>query len=107
MASVVGMVLGLAVVASMHEGAKPESLESQHTRAITACREFVTRELKAPATAKFPRDREMAVSGTNPFTVASSVDSQNSFGALIRSSFVCTVSRLPSGDWRADDVRLT
>ena len=55
--------------------------------AITYCEDRIETMLKAPATAEFSsRSNE-----SNPFTVTGTVDSQNSFGALVRSSFECSV----------------
>lgn len=56
--------------------------------------EFIPKRLKAPRTAEFAD-----VSVTNDgdaYTVSGSVDAQNGFGALIRSSFTCVVRE--SGD---------
>lgn len=102
----------LLVVAALLYGAikdEPESLESQHTDAYFACREFVGQQLKAPATADFPRhdSPDVSVTGENPFTVRSVVDSENGFGASVRSRFTCSVTRLPNGNWRSDNVTLT
>jgi hypothetical protein len=90
------------------QGQEPESLESQHTDAYFACQEFVGRQLKAPATADFPRhdSSDVSVEGENPFTVRSVVDSENGFGANVRSRFACSVTRTPDGNWRSDRVTL-
>lgn len=89
------------VLTSGNEGAKDRSRS-----AVAACQEFVRRDLRAPATAEFPSPRLVPVEGNGdgPYTVTSSVDSQNGFGALVRSYFICTVQR--EGDnWRL--TRLT
>lgn len=58
-----------------------------------ACQGFVENRLKAPSTADFAPFHKMAISGsgTGPWSVRGYVDSQNSFGAKLRSSFTCTV----------------
>ncbi len=38
-------------------------------------------------------------SGDGPWTVTGSVDAGNSFGAPLRSRFVCTTHREGEGDW--------
>ena len=54
-----------------------------------ACKELVKDRLKSPGSAKFSgMDHRGDV---DEYTVTGSVDSQNSFGALIRSDFTCTV----------------
>jgi hypothetical protein len=61
--------------------------------ARTDCEGFVKKNLKAPSTAEFAprRDLQISGSGVGPWTVAGYVDSQNSFGAMIRSRFRCTI----------------
>lgn len=54
------------------------------------CKEFVSARLKAPSTASFSSP-STAGSGEGPYTVHGVVDSQNSFGAMLRSSYTCTV----------------
>ena len=53
----------------------------------------VKNNLKSPTTAKFPLDYENMVSdmGNNNFKVSSYVDSQNGFGAIIRTYYTCDV----------------
>lgn len=61
------------------------------------CQEFVGRVLKAPSTARYSDEVVTVSSGT--WTVTGHVDAQNSFGAMIRSSYTCKMT--VSGDtWR-------
>lgn len=56
--------------------------------AIAACEDEVRALLKAPATADF----QSGASGTeSPYTVVGQVDSENGFGATLRSEFTCSV----------------
>lgn len=57
-------------------------------------KEFVTRELRAPATASFPWYDKAFVSkaGSCSYDVMGYVDAQNGFGANIRSTFTVTVT---------------
>ena len=56
--------------------------------------------LKAPATAKFPTFDEMIVNGSNGhYSVSGFVDSQNSYGASIRSNYTYNVEIDASGKW--------
>jgi len=56
---------------------------------------FVKDKLKAPRTAKFPsisvKKSHVTNLGNNEFQINSWVDSQNSFGALIRTKFSCKI----------------
>lgn len=64
--------------------------------ALGYCRTSVKERLKAPRTAKFKGMfddpvRDVTDLGSGRFRVKSWVDSQNSFGAMIRNQFECTV----------------
>jgi hypothetical protein len=65
--------------------------------AATMCEEYVTDRLKAPATADFPGGAHVS-STADEWTVVASVDSENGFGAMIRTDYVCTVRDI-SGKW--------
>jgi len=55
--------------------------------AIAQCEDLVQAELKAPSTAKF----DSTATGFGEWTVTGTVDSENSFGAMLRSEYQCTV----------------
>lgn len=61
--------------------------------AMVKCRKFVEYSLKAPATAEFPSYSDFFATsvGGGRFGVVGYVDAQNSFGAKIRTRFVCTL----------------
>lgn len=62
--------------------------------AAAACEDKVRERLKAPGSARFqaPRDARITTSPEGWFEIHAYVDSQNSFGALLRSQYTCTVS---------------
>jgi hypothetical protein len=72
------------------------------TGAYAMSQGFVSRALKAPATAVFPSSAvSSTVTGKCEFVVAGFVDSQNSFGGNIRTSYVAKLKYLPaSKDWQ-------
>lgn len=78
----------------MRVGSSPPAPEDVAADAKRACTEqFIPTRLKAPATAKFT-DVEISSDTSSvgeTYTVTGSVDSQNGFGALIRSKFTCIV----------------
>lgn len=84
--------------------------EEQRYGAFDVCTKFVKDRLKAPSTAKFrnffEKDGEVVVTSTDgvTFVVASTVDAQNSFGAMLRTSFVCTVINTGGSNWRLVDL---
>ena len=60
--------------------------------------------LKAPATAIFPAFDEMVVNGSDGhYSVSGFVDSQNSYGASIRSNFTYNVEKDSGGKWKCTD----
>ncbi|MGE4545849.1 MAG: hypothetical protein AB7D06_17290 [Pedobacter sp.] len=67
---------------------------------------FVKASLKSPATAEFPLQPDFTQQLSNKkFRIGSHVDSQNSFGALIRSRFYCDLSIDDAGEWHIDDLQ--
>lgn len=56
--------------------------------AIAQCEELVKENLKAPSTAKFDTN----ANGYGTWTVTGTVDSENSFGAMLQAEFQCTVT---------------
>lgn len=74
--------------------------------AIYMAKEFVTKRLKAPSSADFPRRLQSAVYGKGcTFVVAGVVDAQNSFGAMIRGAYTGTLEYDPETDsWTAKDL---
>ena len=86
-----------------------EKAEIRRLVAFDVCKDFVKRRLKAPSTAKFRNplqdDGEVAItgSGNGPFTIRSTVDAENSFGAKPRSTFTCVVT-LNGDTWNLDNL---
>ena len=77
--------------------------------AYLASKKFIKRRLKSPSTAKFPWSDEAMVS-TGPdctYTVRSYVDSQNGFGAMIRSNYVANLKRnIDDKNWSLVSVNI-
>jgi len=66
--------------------------KSPSRTATNNCEGFVRERLKAPATAKFSNEKIIAIDG-KLYIVTGDVDSQNSYGAMLRSNYNCLVSR--------------
>lgn len=92
------LLLWSCVAGSASKPDEPPTMSEVRFMAIDTCHEAVTNQLKAPATAKFTNDEAKLAEGG--WTVTGSVDSENSFGALIRSSYTCT-ARLDGDTMRA------
>lgn len=70
--------------------------------------EFVSDRLKSPGSAKYPTYDPSYVTITSPnsYTVASYVDSQNGFGALLRSDWTMHLTK--NGDkFSATNINIT
>ena len=63
--------------------------------AYNYAKDFVKENLKSPSTAEFPgvseKDRHTTSLGGGKYKIVSWVDSQNSFGATIRTNFSCII----------------
>lgn len=72
--------------------------------ARSECRMAVVNSLKAPSTAKFV---SIQAKQTAPgrWTVGGQVDAQNSFGAMIRSYYICEAVQVGTG-WRVERVEV-
>jgi hypothetical protein len=86
---------------------RPTAAPPNPADAWTMCKDRVLDRLKAPATAQFPA-YDPAMVGTSgaavaAYTIASYVDSQNSFGAQLRSHFMCKVE-WTGQEWRFVDL---
>lgn len=72
--------------------------EDEHPadEARIACEAWVRDELKSPSTAQFTDGTATGTDGD--WTITGSVDSENSFGATLRSAWTCT-AKVDGDDW--------
>jgi len=79
-------------------------IESKKNDAWTMAKDFVRDRLKSPSTAEFPdsSDDGVVVSDNQDGTydIVGYVDSQNSFGAMLRVKFVCKLGNTNDDNWR-------
>lgn len=89
-----GVTLAVKRLGGSDSGGSNNAPADRSAEAKWACEEFVKKQLKAPATAKF--SGEAAAKAAKPvgdeYIASGSVDSQNSFGALLRSTFSCDIT---------------
>ncbi len=92
--AVVGAIaILMAIIGGINACSKrPDSNANSKYEAIAQCEDRIKQLLKSPATAEFETD----ATGSGTWKVTGTVDSDNSFGASLRSSFQCTV--VISGD---------
>lgn len=82
---------GLAIAIGLAAWGSTRSADETNDNApsaVYACEENVKQKLRSPATAKFNSQARDA--GDRVWKVVGTVDSDNSFGATIRSDFACT-----------------
>ncbi len=70
--------------------------------------QFMEDRLKAPATAKYPRYDKSFVNdlGEGRYTVDAYVDAENSFGAMIRTNYSCTLKYAGDDKWTLESINL-
>lgn len=98
------LVLPLALTGCSGVAAERE-LDAEGKEAQAVCEEeFVADRLKAPASAKFS-DQTRTHLGQGHWRVNGTVDSENSFGAMIRGEYSCEIELSDDGGrWLALDV---
>lgn len=96
--AIIGIVIAVLCGIGMSggHGSSGGGQDAANADATQACQKFVKRDLKSPASAKFSGIGVAHVGST--YTVSGSVDSQNSFGAMLRNDFACVETRGKS-DW--------
>jgi len=76
----------------------PQQINTSQQRmlAYSYAESFIKQKLKSPSTAKFPgvfeKNEHVSFQDTNVYLINSWVDSQNGFGAIIRSNFKCQIT---------------
>jgi hypothetical protein len=119
--SVVGVFLGVIVIillfmtcSGVFSGKSlstptTKSEKSLEVDAFVGSQMVVEKNLKSPSSAKFPLIIDSKVSvkkiSENKYSVSAYVDSQNSFGAMIRNYYTCTVTLLNDNKYRVEDLK--
>jgi len=98
----IGMIILVAILADDEDEARVSKKETRpiltETKAYYLAQGFVKDRLKAPATADFPYSFKRKRVNDSTFIINSYVDSQNSFGALIRTNWSCIILYSPKTD---------
>lgn len=82
----------IIIVMSIIGSFLPKSPESSANMAYIQCQDFVKQDLKSPTSAKFTLDDFTSRKESNDvYIINSYVDSQNSYGAIIRQNFICKI----------------
>lgn len=88
---------------SVAEAPKPKDIGDE-LGAQVVCRDFIEDRLKSPASADFSDEDATHVRG-RVWTVTGAVDSENSFGAMIRNTYSCTVRYVGEERYRLQSLR--
>lgn len=106
------VVCAIILPAMFNATSKAPSERDMASLAGIHCQEFVKTQLKAPSTADFPSlGGSTSKIDNSTYLVRSYVDAQNSFGATIRSNWICKI-QYKSGDqysatsWKLIDLEM-
>lgn len=98
----------MANVCAGNGAGSPSRDEAEAVGAWVVCQQFVEARLKAPSTAEYPGSypdfTRALTDGT--FRVDAYVDAQNSFGAMLRIPFSCTVSYRGNDNWHLESLTM-
>lgn len=87
-----------------------ESEQSKEVRAFVCSQTAIKSQLKSPATAKFPSVTNSSVVitkiSTDKYRVTAFVDSENSFGALVRATYQVTITFTGEDTYSWADVNI-
>ena len=108
------ILVGLAIAGSISGGSSSSgggggSRDSaEAVGAWVVCQDFIEDRLKAPSTAEYPSGYSQYTTKLSSvrFRVDAFVDAQNSFGAMIRNEFSCTVEYQGNDRWRLQELIL-
>lgn len=99
-------IIGLLILTSCNSGL---SEDAKKFEAYTYAENFVKMKIKSPSTARFPstleKSKHIVKIKEGKYKVASWVDSQNGFGATVRSGFSCTIV-IANGKVTTDDFTI-
>ncbi len=87
----------------------PDPKYANKTTAVVCAQMKVKEQLKSPSTADFQPSIDMQIETTDnlSYKIAGYVDSQNGFGAMVRSNFVCDLTVHPESESCTTGCQLT
>ncbi|MDF2691703.1 MAG: hypothetical protein K0S65_86 [Labilithrix sp.] len=90
-AAVAVAIIGGGIYWAVSSAAGGDEMSASELKVLaeSACEGAVEQNLKAPSSAEY----DSSASGSGPWTVTGSVDAENSFGAMIRSTYTCSVEQ--------------
>lgn len=114
--SIVGIgivsLFALLYISSFFIDDDPNAWKTHQSRNLsyTLMQDFVKDRLKSPRTAKFPniftKDEHVNYLGNQKYEIDSYVDSENSFGAVIRTHFIGVIEQKDEDTWSLISLEL-
>lgn len=99
-AVVIVVILGL-IGNNIGASEKPNEYEAKQI-----CEDAVERNLKSPATATYDSRVQIKSDNENDYRILTEVDSQNGFGAMVRTNFSCNLTWSPEAKkWTLDKIK--
>lgn len=103
------LLIGCAVVAVLCSQSN-KNTASQKPTEMDACymaQQFVQENLRAPSTAKFPSCYDVSVTtlSATQYSISSYVDSENGFGAMLRTGYTAKVEYVGDDKWNLIDLQ--
>ena len=88
-----------------HSTVEPKPKHSPAEASVMA-EQFAQKKLKSPGSAKFQSflDQKIEDLGEGKYKISSYVDSQNSFGALVRNNYTCTLKYIDNNKWQLENL---
>ena len=102
-----GCLVVIAIIALIIWIIYPKGEKAERLDAFVWAQTFVSRELKSPSTAQYPVQKDAAITKLDDgkYKIESFVDAQNSFGAMLRKSFVVIMHK-SNDKWYCDYLEI-
>ncbi|MGC9996658.1 MAG: zinc ribbon domain-containing protein [Terriglobia bacterium] len=102
-----GIVFLIAICSDRTSSSQPDQTQVK-LRVLRACEDHVRQYLKAPSTARFSSyyDTEVRDHGSGKYSAVGWVDSQNSFGAMLRTEYICTATDEGNDQWSFEPLAI-
>lgn len=109
MKKITALVIALCLVLVLVGCGGGEKPEHSATAADVMMQQFVLEKLKSPGSAEFASvyDTKSEYAGDNVYIVKSYVDSQNSFGAKIRTNYIGKIKYVGEDKWELVELHFT
>jgi len=103
---IISSFIVIALVSCMSSSNDEPRKEHSTSGASVMSEQFVLEKLKSPGSAKFASifDQKIDDLGEGRYKVTSYVDSQNGFGALVRTNYVCTLKYVGNDKWQLENL---